>query len=160
LERILQVAEALSEVLEPSAKVSLREILPGVTKVLLRVLELVLEVVLTALIVVMVVAAIDAIVMMVVMVVTNCVTHRSFSFLLGVPASASCRRRGLVVFCVDATGRVQTARLVCDLHHARAAGLAWTIQVARLFFLNRRRMTPTKSGSFFVPGLACTRPAL
>jgi hypothetical protein len=64
------VAEALTDVLQPTANVSLREILQGVTKVLPRVLEVV--VVLTALVVVVV--AIDA-VMVVMMVVVANLTH-------------------------------------------------------------------------------------
>ena len=74
-ERILQVAEAISDVLEPTGKVSLREILPGVTKVLLRVLELVLEVVLAALVVVVVVV-VTLVMALVVAEAVNSVRHR------------------------------------------------------------------------------------
>src|SRR5262245_7441913 len=71
-EGILQVAEAVADVLQPTENVSLREILQGVTKVLPRVLE----VVLTALIVVVVVTM-DAmvVVVMVVMVAANSWEH-------------------------------------------------------------------------------------
>jgi len=63
------VAEALTDVLQPTENVSLREILQGVTEVLPRVGEIVLA----ALVVVVVVVAIDA-VMVVMMVVAN-LTH-------------------------------------------------------------------------------------
>lgn len=65
-ERILQVAEALTDVLQSTANVSLREILHGVTEVLPRVVQVV---VLTALILVVVMVAMDAIVMVVVAIV-------------------------------------------------------------------------------------------